>query len=67
MLSIPVELLTHIFEACDDFSQAVALASTCKRTYLAWETSSGTIIRSVGEAEIRLFEDALMAVNAQSI
>lgn len=66
MMSIPVELLTHIFEACDDFSQIVTLASACKRTHTAWETNAGTNIRSVGEAEVSSFEDALMAVIIQS-
>ena len=66
MLSIPYELLTHIFEACDDFSQVVVLAPACKRTHTAWETNLATIMQSVGEAEISSFEDALMAVNAQS-
>ena len=67
LLSIPVELLARIFEACDDFSQAVALASVCKHTLAAWVTNPGTIIWKVAETEIISFEDALMAVNIHSI
>ncbi|KAL5313956.1 hypothetical protein ACEPPN_018380 [Leptodophora sp. 'Broadleaf-Isolate-01'] len=67
MLSIPVELLTHIFEACDDFSQVVALASVCKHTHEAWETNPGTIIWRVAGTQIRSFDDALMAVRATAI
>jgi hypothetical protein len=63
MLSIPVELLTRIFEACDDFPQVVTLASVCKLIHAAWVTNPGTIIWSVAKSQIRSFEDALMAVN----
>ena len=63
MLSIPVELLARIFEACDDFPQVVALALVCKQTYAAWVANPGTIIWSVAKSQIRSFDDALMAVN----
>ena len=63
VLSIPVELLTRIFESCNDFSQVVALASVCKHTHMAWVLNPGTIIWSVARSEIRSFDDALMAVN----
>ena len=63
MLSIPVELLTRIFEACDDFPQVVALALVCKHTHAAWVTNPGTIIWSVAKSQVRSFEDALMAAN----
>jgi hypothetical protein len=63
MLSIPVELLTRIFESCDDFPQVVALALVCKDTHAAWVTNSETIIWSVAKFQIRSFDDALMAVN----
>jgi hypothetical protein len=66
MLTIPAELLTRIFEACDDFRQVVALASVCKHTHAAWVTNPGTIIWSVGQTQICSFEDALMAVNIYS-
>ncbi|KAF8851656.1 hypothetical protein BDZ45DRAFT_808142 [Acephala macrosclerotiorum] len=64
---IPVELLTRIFESCDDFPQVVALASVCKGTHAAWVTNSGTIIWSVAKSQIRSFDDALMAVRATAI
>jgi hypothetical protein len=64
MLTIPAELLTRIFEVCDDFPQVVALASVCKHTHAAfWATNPGTIIWHVGKTQIRSFEDALLAVN----
>jgi hypothetical protein len=63
MLTIPAELLTRIFEACDDFPQVVALASVCKHTHAAWATNPRTIIWRVGKTQIRSFEDALLAVN----
>ena len=66
ILSIPVEILTRIFETCDDFPQVVALASTCKQTQTAWVTNSPTIIWNVGKSQIRSFGDALMAVNIHS-
>ncbi|KAG4440015.1 hypothetical protein IFR05_004529 [Cadophora sp. M221] len=67
MLSIPVELLTHIFEACDDFSKVIALASVCKHTHEAWVTNPGTIIWRVAGTQILSFDDALMAVRATAI
>lgn len=63
MLSIPIEVLTRIFKACDDVDQVVALASVCKHTYAAWVTNPRTIIWSVAKSEIRSFDYALMAVN----
>jgi len=66
MLTIPAELLTRIFEACDDFRHVVALASVCKHTHAPWVTNPGTIIWSVGQTQIRSFEDALIAVNIYS-
>ena len=63
MITIPVELLARIFEACDDFPQVVALASVCKHTHASWVTNPGTIIWSVAKSQIRSFEDDLMAVN----
>ncbi|KAK0125478.1 hypothetical protein ONS95_000514 [Cadophora gregata] len=67
MLLIPIELLSRIFESCDDFPQVIALASACKQTHAAWEKHSGTIVRSVGRAQIRSFDDAFMAVRATAI
>ncbi|KAL2072839.1 hypothetical protein VTL71DRAFT_12182 [Oculimacula yallundae] len=67
LLTIPIELLALIFEACDDFSQVVALASVSKDTHAAWATNSAGIIWSVGRSQIRSFEDALMAVRATAI
>ncbi|RFU28164.1 hypothetical protein B7463_g8177, partial [Scytalidium lignicola] len=67
ILSIPVEILTRIFETCDDFPQVVALASACKYTQTAWVTNSPTIIWSVGKSQIRSFGDALIAVRATAI
>ena len=66
ILSIPVEILTRIFETCDDFPQVVALASACKHTQTAWVTNSPIIIWNVGKSQIRSFGDALMAVNIHS-
>ena len=60
---MPVEILTRIFETCDDFLQVVALASACKHTRTAWVSNSPTIIWSVGKSQIHSFGDALMAVN----
>ena len=66
ILSIPVEILTRIFETCDDFPQVVALASAYKYTQTAWVTNSPTIIWNVGKSQIRSFGDALMTVNIYS-
>ena len=63
MLTIPVEILTRIFEACEDFPQVVAFASTCKHSHAAWVANSPIIIWSVGKSQIRSFDDVLMAVN----
>ena len=66
ILSIPVEMLTRIFETCDDFPHVLALASACKHTQTAWVTNSPTIIWNVGKSQICSFGDALMAVNIHS-
>lgn len=66
ILSIPVELLTRIFESCDDFPQVVALAFVSKHTYAAWIENSAPIIWSVAQSQIRSFDDALMAVSVFS-
>jgi hypothetical protein len=66
METLPVELLTRIFENCDDFPQVVAFASVCKQTYAAWVTNPGRIIWNVATSQIRSFDDALMAVNINS-
>jgi hypothetical protein len=64
LITIPAELLTRIFEACDDFPQVITLALVCKHTHAAWATNPGTIIWQVGKTQIRSFDDALMAVNS---
>jgi hypothetical protein len=63
LLSIPSEVLNRIFESCDGFTQVVALASACKQTQIVWLENLGGIIWSVGQLQIRSFDDALMAVN----
>jgi hypothetical protein len=67
ILTVPVEILLHIFEACDDFPQVIAFASACKHTLTAWVKNSPTIIWSVGRSHIRSFDDALMAVDITSL
>ncbi|KAH8807244.1 hypothetical protein F5884DRAFT_880059 [Xylogone sp. PMI_703] len=67
IFSLPVEILTRIFESCDDFLQVVALASTCKHAHTAWVTNSPIIIWGAGKSQIRSFDDALMAVRATAI
>jgi hypothetical protein len=64
LLSIPPELLNRIFESCESFSQVVALASACKETQTVWLENLGGIIWSVGQSQIRSFDDALMAVKS---
>ncbi|MAD87271.1 MAG: hypothetical protein CL912_30290 [Deltaproteobacteria bacterium] len=64
LLSIPPELLNRIYESCDGFSQVVALASACKETQTVWLENLEGIIWSVGQSQIRSFDDALMAVNS---
>ena len=66
MLSISAEILTFIFETCNDFPQVVAFASACKHTHAAWVTNSPMIIWSAAKSQIRSFDDALMAVNIYS-
>lgn len=63
METLPLELLTHIFESCDDFPQVVTLALVSKRNHAAWVRNPGRIIWSVATSQIRSFDDALMAVN----
>lgn len=63
ILIIPIELLSRIFAACDDFLQVVSLASACRHTRTAWLTHSPSIIWNVGVTYIRSFDDALMAVS----
>lgn len=62
LLTLPVEILTRILGACDDFPHALALASTCKYAHAAWLKHSPAIIWNVARSQIPSFDDALMAV-----
>lgn len=63
LLALPVEILNRIWQACDEFPQVLALASTCKRAHKIWLAHSPSIIWSVGRSQIVSFNDALMAVS----
>ncbi|KAH8662506.1 hypothetical protein BX600DRAFT_499009 [Xylariales sp. PMI_506] len=67
ILTIPVEILTRVFQACDGFLQVIAFASACKRTNAVWLDNSQSIIWNVARSQIRSFDDALMAVRATAI
>ncbi|ODM18102.1 hypothetical protein SI65_06890 [Aspergillus cristatus] len=65
--SLPAEVLTEIFNSCDTLQQAIALGSACRRFHSLWLSISSLIIRRLGRAEIRAFDDALIAVRATAI
>ncbi|KAL4889484.1 hypothetical protein BDV59DRAFT_210294 [Aspergillus ambiguus] len=64
--NLPSSILTAIFDNCDALQQATALGSSCRKCRSLWRSASGIILR-LGRAEIRAFDDALIAVRATSI
>ncbi|KAH7378125.1 hypothetical protein BKA64DRAFT_750507 [Cadophora sp. MPI-SDFR-AT-0126] len=67
LTSLPAEVSTQIFEACDDIVQLLALASTCKKVQSVWVSHSSTIIWAFGKSNIRCFDLALMVVRATTL
>ncbi|KAL3423150.1 dihydrodipicolinate synthetase family protein [Phlyctema vagabunda] len=61
------EVLVRIYQICDDLSQVLTLASTCKYINSVLATHSSAIIYDFAKAEIRSFDDALMAVRATDL
>ncbi|KAF3941582.1 hypothetical protein ABW19_dt0206797 [Dactylella cylindrospora] len=67
ILGAPVEVLSRIFEFCDLFSQAIALASTCKALYSVWVENEAYILHKLAGNTIVAYDDALVAVRATEI
>lgn len=67
LLSLPPELLTEIFCNCDDFADAFALASTCKRLQAVYQYQFTHIAWTLGPRVYHAFDLALIAVRATKI
>jgi hypothetical protein len=63
LLSAPLELVSRIFQSCDDFRDVVALATTCKHLHSIWAHEEGTILLQVGRRTVLSFDKALLAVS----
>ena len=61
---VPPEVVSRIFQNCDDFADVLALAATCKRLQSIWDAETGIIIWEVGKANLLSFDDALIAVSS---
>ncbi|KAL4819762.1 hypothetical protein BDW67DRAFT_173061 [Aspergillus spinulosporus] len=66
-LSLPPETLLLILQSCNSLSQAIALASTCKRLHSVYSSNTHSIFCHVGPRDIPAFSDALMAVRATKV
>jgi hypothetical protein len=63
LLSGPPEILIGILRSCGDFTQLLALRTTCKHIHEVWVANPGTVIWGIGQRCIMVFDDALMAVS----
>jgi hypothetical protein len=63
LLSGPPEILIGILHSCDNFTQLLALITTCKHVHGVWVANPGTVIWEIGQRCIMVFDDALMAVS----
>lgn len=62
IFSVP-EIAMLVFQQCDGFQDAIALASTCKFFASIWRLHFPSIIWPLAKAEIPGFSQALMAVS----
>ncbi|KAK1828767.1 hypothetical protein QBC39DRAFT_358272 [Podospora conica] len=60
VLRIP-EIVMLVFQQCDGFQDAIALASTCEFMASIWRLHFSSIIWPIAKAEIPGFSQALMA------
>ena len=62
-LSLPPETLFLTLQSCNSLSQAITLASTCKRLHSLYSSNMHSILCQVGPRDIPALGDALMAVS----
>ncbi|KAH7309987.1 hypothetical protein BKA65DRAFT_575780 [Rhexocercosporidium sp. MPI-PUGE-AT-0058] len=67
LISLPTEVASHIFQACEDFPEVIALASTCSYLHSVWQLNSATIIWKLAKESVRCLDIVLMAVRATAI
>lgn len=63
LLSLAPELMLQILQACVDFSDLVALASSCKQIHEAWVVHAPSLLWKLAPTKILGFNAALMAVS----
>lgn len=63
LLSLTPELMLRILQACVNFSDLVALASSCKQIHEAWVTHAPSLLWKLAPTKILAFNAALMAVS----
>ncbi|KAM7183721.1 hypothetical protein V8F33_013413 [Rhypophila sp. PSN 637] len=61
------EMVIHLFQHCDGFRDAIALASTCRALASIWRAHFPTLIWPLAQAEIPGFSQALMAARATKL
>lgn len=63
LLSLTPELMLRILQACVNFSDLVALASSCKTIHATWVKHAPSLLWKLAPTKILAFNAALMAVS----
>ncbi|KAF3914336.1 hypothetical protein AA313_de0205614 [Arthrobotrys entomopaga] len=66
-LLLPTEIHLAILGHCDAFTQALALATTCKQLWSTWNNHQKALLYPIGRNSVVAFDDALVAIRATDI
>lgn len=62
LISCPLDIILRVLQCCENFSEVIAITSTCTQLHRIWLHNSSQVILIVGARTTLAFDDALSAV-----